>query len=138
MTKTTNLIGLDVGHVRIGVSVGDSTVCLAVPHDTIEVDGTEIEKIAELVVRQEADIIVVGLPRNQQGELTSQSRFAKEFAEKLEYMDAEVVFQDESLTSVLAEERLKSFKRPYTKGDIDAEAAAIILQDYLEERYARH
>jgi RNase H-fold protein (predicted Holliday junction resolvase) len=41
-------------------------------------------------------------------------------------------FQDESLTSVLAEQQLKSYGRPYTKGDIDARAAAIILQDYLE------
>ena len=62
----------------------------------------------------------------------------KKFAEKLEYMDVDVVFQDESLTSVIAEERLKSFRRPYTKEDIDAEAASIILQDYIEEKYAIH
>ena len=53
-------------------------------------------------------------------------------------MDVDVVFQDESLTSVIAEERLKSFRRPYTKEDIDAEAASIILQDYIEEKYAIH
>ena len=63
---------------------------------------------------------------------------SKKFAEKLEYMDVDVVFQDESLTSVIAEERLKSFRRPYTKEDIDAEAASIILQDYIEEKYAIH
>lgn len=138
MAKTINLIGLDVGTVRIGVAVGDSGVCLAVPHDTIEVDGNEIERIAEIVVRQDAKVIVVGLPRNQQGNLTAQSEYAKEFAKKLEYMDTEVIFQDESLTSVIAEERLKSYKKPYTKGDIDAEAASIILQDYIEEKYALH
>lgn len=138
MTKTINLMGLDVGTVRIGVAVGDSSVCLAVPHDTIAVDGTEIEKIAEIAVRNNISVIVVGLPRNQQGELTKQSEFSKKFAEKLEYMDVDVVFQDESLTSVIAEERLKSFRRPYTKEDIDAEAASIILQDYIEEKYAIH
>lgn len=136
MTKTINLVCLDVGHVRIGVAVGDSAVCLAVPYDTIDVDGAEIEKIAEIVIRQEASIIVVGMPRNQQGELTAQSEYVQEFAKKLGYMDAEVVFQDESLTSVLAEERLKSYKSPYTKADIDAQAATIILQDYLERKYA--
>jgi putative transcription antitermination factor YqgF len=59
----------------------------------------------------------------------------EEFAQKLSELDAEIAFQDESLTSVLAEERLKKHGRPYSKGDIDAQAAAIILQDYLEERY---
>jgi RNase H-fold protein (predicted Holliday junction resolvase) len=43
-----------------------------------------------------------------------------------------IVFQDESLTSVIAENRLKTTKKPYTKGDIDAQAAAIILEDYME------
>jgi putative holliday junction resolvase len=42
------------------------------------------------------------------------------------------MFQDESLTSVIAEQRLVATKKPYSKGDIDATAAALILQDYLE------
>ncbi len=48
-----------------------------------------------------------------------------------------VIEQDESLTSVMAEEVLKSHKKPYTKGDIDAQAATIILQDYLEAHIRR-
>jgi putative transcription antitermination factor YqgF len=58
-----------------------------------------------------------------------------EFSKQLEGLELPVEFQDESLTSVVAEDRLKAHKRPYTKGDIDAQAAAIILQDYIEERY---
>ena len=57
------------------------------------------------------------------------------FTKKLEYLDKKIVFQDESLTSVMAEQRLKSYGRPYAKGDIDAQAATIILQDYLEQNY---
>lgn len=136
MKKAISLIGLDVGHVRIGVSIADSNVCLAVPYDTIDVDGNEIEKIAEIVLRQEASVVVVGMPRNQSGQLTAQSDYSKEFAKKLEFMDVDVVFQDESLTSVIAEERLESYKKPYTKADVDAEAATIILQDYVEDKYA--
>ena len=41
-------------------------------------------------------------------------------------------FQDESLTSVMAETRLSADRKPYTKADIDAQAAVMILQDYLE------
>jgi RNase H-fold protein (predicted Holliday junction resolvase) len=49
-------------------------------------------------------------------------------------IDATIVFQDESLTSVMAEKRLESRGGLYSKGDIDSEAAAIILQDYMEQR----
>lgn len=135
MARSENLICLDVGERRIGVAVADTSVRIAVPYDTIEVDGTEVQQIAELTVRDNAQTIVVGFPRNQQGEATSQSAFAEAFADKLADI-ATVVFQDESLTSVIAEQRLKTRGKSYQKGDIDKEAAAIILQDYLERKYA--
>ncbi len=133
--SSTALICLDVGEKRIGVSVADVSIRIAVPFTTIEVDGKEIEAIAEIVLKEHADSIVVGYPRNQQGEATSQTEFVEEFTKKLEYLDKKIVFQDESLTSVMAEQRLKSYGRPYAKGDIDAQAATIILQDYLEQNY---
>lgn len=108
---------------------------IAIPYDTLEVDGSEVREIAELVVREEIDTIVVGFPRNQQGEATAQSASVQAFADRLGDM-ATIVFQDESLTSVMAENRLKSRHKQYQKGDIDKEAAAIILQDYLEEKHA--
>lgn len=127
-----SLIGLDVGEKRIGVAVADLGVRIAVPFTTIVVDGTELEAISELVIREDAQTIVVGYPRNQQGEPTAQTNYVENFARQLENIEAEIVFQDESLTSVMAEQRLMAHKKPYTKGDIDAQAAAIILQDYLE------
>lgn len=131
--KNKTLLALDVGEKRIGVATGDTGVRIAVPIDTIEVDGTEIERIARIVVDENVDTIVVGYPRNQSGEPTAQTAFAEAFAAKLTDLASKVVFQDESLTSVLAEQRLKSYGKPYTKGDIDAQAAAMILQDYLEQ-----
>lgn len=136
MPKSNNIICLDVGEKRIGVAVGDSAIRIAVPFDTIEVDGSEIESIAELVVREKADTLVIGYPRNQAGEPTAQTKFVEEFAAKLSDIAHNIVFQDESLTSVIAEQQLISYKRPYSKGDIDAQAAAIILQDYIEAKYA--
>lgn len=137
MNKPTTLIGIDVGEKRIGVAAADSAVRIAMPIDTIEVDGDEIQAIAEIVVNEGATILVVGYPRNQSGEPTAQTKYVEDFAEKLVDIAPTVVFQDESLTSVMAEERLKSHKQPYTKADIDAQAAAIILQDYVEEKYGR-
>lgn len=130
--KSNTLISLDVGEKRIGVAVADLAVRIAVPFQTIEVDGKEIEAIAEIVVTENADTIVVGYPRNQSGESTTQTSYVENFAKQLEDIAPTIVFQDESLTSVMAEEQLKAHKKPYTKADIDAQAAAIILQDYLE------
>lgn len=127
-----SLVCLDVGEKRIGVAVADTAVRIAVAFDTIEVDGQEIEAIAEIVTREDADTIIIGYPRNQAGEATAQTRYVEQFAKRLEDIVQTIVFQDESLTSVIAEKQLKEDGKPYTKGDIDARAAALILQDYLE------
>ena len=133
--SSQTLVSLDVGEKRIGVAVADNSVRIAVPYATIEVDGNEVTTIAELVMRQNAETIVVGYPRNQQGEATAQTDYVENFAKQLEDIDAKIVFQDESLTSVIAEQRLIAQKKPYSKGDIDSQAASIILQDYLEANY---
>ena len=128
-----SLLALDVGEKRIGVAVADSSVRIAIAYDTIEVDGSEIEQIARLIALEDIDTVVVGYPRNQQGEATAQTTYAERFAEKLQDIAPEIIFQDESLTSVKAEELLKRQKKPYSKGDIDALAASLILQDDLEQ-----
>ena len=130
-----NLICLDVGEKRIGVATADSGVRIAVAYTTLEVYGTEIAAIAQLVIDQSVDVIVIGYPRNQQGEATAQTAYVENFAQLLKDLGPTVVFQDESLTSVIAEQRLIAQKKPYSKGDIDAQAASIILQDYLELHY---
>ena len=130
--KTKSLISLDVGEKRIGVAVADLSVRIAVPFQTVEVDGNEIQAIAEIIIKEDADTIVVGYPRNQMGESTTQTSYVEEFTKQLEELAPTIIFQDESLTSVMAEQQLRAHKKPYSKGDIDAQAAAIILQDYLE------
>ena len=136
MSKNKSLLALDVGEVRIGVAVADTAVKIAVPYGALDVDGTEVREIARLAVTHGVDTIVVGYPRNQSGEPTAQTAAVEEFASQLNDLATDVVFQDESLTSVAAEDRLKSRGGKYSKGDIDAEAAVIILQDYLEEHYS--
>lgn len=131
--SSRTLVSLDVGEKRIGVAVADTAVRIAVPFTTVLVDGNEVQTIAEIVLKEEASVIVVGYPRNQQGEATAQTNYVEKFAERLEVLEVPIVYQDESLTSVMAEQRLKEHKRPYSKADIDAQAAAIILQDYLEQ-----
>lgn len=132
MARATNFIALDVGEKRIGVAAATGSVKIAIALTTLDVDGTEIEEIAKIIAEEDVDTVVVGYPRNQSGEPTAQTAYSEAFAQRLKDMVSTIAFQDESLTSVMAENQLKADRRPYTKADIDARAAAIILQDYLE------
>ncbi|HEX8390260.1 MAG TPA: Holliday junction resolvase RuvX [Candidatus Saccharimonadales bacterium] len=131
------LLGLDVGDRRIGVAQADSDVRVPFPLCTIDVDDLVVERLREVVVEVQPKLLVIGYPRNQSGEATAQTAKVVAFADRLQALRVEQVFQDESLTSVLAEQYLKSHKKAYTKADIDAHAAAIILGDYLEANYGR-
>ena len=128
------IIGLDIGTKRIGVARADSSTRIAVPAGFITVDGSEWQKIAHTANLANTNWFVLGLPRSNEGNETKQSLYVRQFAKQLLEVipEAKIRFQDESLTSVEAEKRLKSRKKAYSKGDIDAESAAIILQDFLE------
>src|SRR5574344_2463035 len=128
------IIGLDVGTKRIGVSRADTTTKIAVPEGFVNVNGQEFTEIIRIVNLYNTNIVVVGLPRNNSGKETKQSEYARNFANELvkQFPNLKVYFEDETLTSVEAEARLKNRKRKYEKGDIDAEAATIILQSFLE------
>ena len=128
------IIGLDVGTKRIGVAKADSSTRIAVPVGYYEVDGTEWQRIAHLANLNNTNWFVLGLPRSNEGNETQQTLYVRNFAKELlrHIPGAKIRFQDESLTSVEAEKRLKARGKAYQKGDIDAEAASIILQDFLE------
>lgn len=128
-------LALDIGEKRIGVAQADNEVRIAFPVCTVEVDGLEKQRLREIVAEVQPSLLIIGYPRNQQGESTAQTREVERVASELEQLDVPLVFQDESLTSVLAENYLKKNKKSYTKADIDAHAAAIILSDYLEATY---
>lgn len=136
MTKTKHtFIALDIGGKRIGVAQADNEVRIAFPLCTVDVDELLMKRLREIITEAEPSVLVVGYPRNQQGEPTAQTREVERVAKELEVLGVPIVFQDESLTSVLAEDYLKRHNKTYTKADIDAHAAAIILGDYLEETY---
>ena len=129
------IIGLDVGEKRIGVARADSTTRIAVPVGFIEVNELVWQEIAQIAKMNHTNLFILGLPRSNEGNETQQSLFVRNFAKTMveRIPGVKIRFQDESLTSVVAEERLKASKKKYQKGDIDAEAAAIILQDFLEK-----
>jgi putative Holliday junction resolvase len=133
----TYVLALDVGERRIGVALASTIARLAAPLTTIDARKTPdtFAEIQKLVNDNSATVVVVGLPRDMKGDDTAQTIYCRKFAADLgEKLSTTIVLQDETATSLAAEERLKASRKPYTKADIDAHAAVIILQDYL----ARH
>ena len=123
-----------MGEKRIGIAKADSNTRIAVPVGYVDVNGLEWQEIAHIAELNNTNFFVLGLPRSNEGNETAQSAYVRQFARNLleQLPNAKIRLQDESLTSVVAEERLKTSRKKYEKGDIDAEAAAIILQDFLE------
>lgn len=133
MSSPETLLALDVGTKRIGMAIADGGVRIARPLGYLTVDGGEIEEIVKACGLYQPSKLIVGYPRNQSGEATQQTSLVEAFCEQLRQAEIPpIVYQDESLTSVMAEDRLKAVKKPYNKGDIDAVAAALILTDYIE------
>ena len=136
------LIGLDVGEVRIGVAVSDPTGTLASAREVLarRPEALALQAIARLVEEEEAAAIIVGLPRSLSGELHSQAALVQDFADKLrKEVRVPVEFWDERLSTVAAEREMRAAgtKRERRKAIIDAVAAAIILQSYLDARRAQ-
>ena len=135
------VIALDVGTKRIGVAFADSKVRIAIPRGMVSVDGNELAAIMKWYKSEKAELIVVGFPRNSKGETTRQTEVVRDFVGRLEHYfleqehkQLEIRYQDESLKSVMAESRLgKNVSRAdRAAGKVDVEAAAIILQDFLD------
>ena len=137
------IVGLDIGQKRIGVAVSDASATLARPHGVLrpaglETDGLEIvaREIARLAAEEDGvSAIVVGLPRRLDGSPTQMTVRVEQFARRLEStVTVPVMLQDERLSSREAESRLAVRDKDWRsrKARLDAAAAAVILQDYLD------
>jgi putative holliday junction resolvase len=134
-------MALDVGDVRIGVALSDETGTLAWGLVTLRSVGPrkDVQALAALVREHEVGEIVVGLPLRLDGSLGPQAEKVGAFVERLvRGLRLPVVTRDERLTSVAADERLAEagVKRRDRKARVDQAAAALILQEYLDERKA--
>lgn len=126
----SSILCLDVGERRIGVAIASTIARLPRPLTTLEHTDHVQQDIQQLMANEDAAVVVVGLPRNLSGEDTAQTQYVRDFAGTL--ANVTIVFQDEALTSRKAEAELRQRGKPFEKGDIDALAATIILEDYLK------
>jgi putative Holliday junction resolvase len=142
------IVAFDVGERRIGVAVSDASCTLARPLGTLHVSGlgtgavdTAANEVARLATEDDGvSGVVVGLPRRLDGspnEMTPRvERFARDLAASTQLP---VTLQDERLSSHEAESRLGQREKDWRvrKKRLDAAAAAVILQDYLDTRPGR-
>ncbi len=132
------IICLDIGDARIGVAVSDPTGTIASPLEVITRVGwgPDIKKIAAVCERYETNRILSGLPLNMDGTEGFQAGKVRVFCERLMQAGLHVFFQDERLSTVSAEEALLEggLSRAERKNTVDKVAAAVILQQWLDEK----
>lgn len=143
-SRVVRVVGIDLGERRIGVAVSDPSGTLARPLKTIErrrSDADAVEQlramIAELAAEDEVGSVVIGLPKRLDGSPSPQTLRVGTMVALLSRRLAVPVFtQDERLSSREAEERLSLREKDWRKrkAKLDAAAAAVILQDYLDAR----
>jgi len=131
------IVALDIGDVRIGVAVSDPTRTIASPVGVITRVGwgPDTRKIKEICDRYETALVVSGLPLNMDGSEGFQAAKVRDLCAQLTKAGLKVVFQDERLSTVTAEDALLegNVSRADRKGKVDKVAAAIILEQYLHE-----
>ena len=133
------IMSVDLGKARTGLALCDKTEFLASPYKVIfEKSPNKLpEKVAEAAKEAKAELLVVGLPKNMDGTEGESARNARAFAETLRALTGlETVMQDEPGTTVTAHGFLNETNTPgkKRKNVVDAVAATIILQDYLDKR----
>jgi putative holliday junction resolvase len=140
------MIGIDLGQRRIGIAVSDSTATLARPLRTIERGPSDADAvdllcaaIADIASDEDVGCIVVGLPTRLDGSDNAQTPKVRNMVALLSQRVAiRIAMQDERLSSHEADERLSLREKDWRKrkARLDAAAAAVILQDYLDSRSA--
>ena len=130
-------MGIDFGLARIGIALSDDTKFLATPYETYKrkVEDQDIQHLIEIIKTKNVNEIVCGLPMNMEGVEQEIAIKTREFMAKLnEQTNIKIEFVDERLSSLMAEEMLKETERDWKKRKekLDAVAASIILQDYLD------
>jgi putative Holliday junction resolvase len=133
--KTGFILALDIGAVRIGVARANMSVGIASPLTTVLNTADVIGTISDICLENDADTLIVGLPRGLSGQQTQQTDYVEDFVAKLKAQTKlNIILQDEALTSVKAKDELSASGKTFVKEDIDALAATYILQDYLEQQ----
>jgi putative Holliday junction resolvase len=133
------ILALDLGRARIGVAISDELQLLAHPLETIPADNQATPRLAQIIRDKKVDHVVVGIPRQMNGQIGTAATEALRFVEKLRaILPCPVATWDERLTTVAAHRALRDAgkKTRDTRAYVDQVAAQMILQGYLDRRQA--
>lgn len=131
------ILGLDIGERRIGVAVSDELGTIASPVGLIRRESDVVRELKELIIRYDAVRLVAGLPVGLSGREGPQAALVREFTDALaSEIDVPLDYWDERLSTAVAERSLIAggTRRNKRKDKIDAVAAAVILQGYLDNQ----
>ncbi len=133
------ILAVDLGKARTGLAVCDKTEFLASPLAQISEKNSEIllNKVADVALAKEVELIVVGLPKNMDGTEGESAQYSREFGKKLkEKTGIDVKMQDERGTTITAHKYLNATntRGKKRKNIVDSIAATIILQNFLDSR----
>tara|TARA_A100001011_G_scaffold400883_1_gene520562 strand:- start:3986 stop:4402 length:417 start_codon:yes stop_codon:yes gene_type:complete len=131
------VLSIDFGEVRVGLALSDLTCTIAKPYKTINYNDMDhlLFQLSDIIVENDVNQLVVGIPYNMKGEDTKQTKIVRNFVSVLkEKLDFNVDLVDERLTSSEAEKYMHQMdiKVGHNKDKVDKIAASIILQEYLE------
>ena len=131
------VLGIDYGSKRIGLAVSDPTRLIARGIGTLSNDESFMDRLREIITKEEVTLIVVGMPYSDDGGRGQQALEVEAFIERLKHQTAlEIETWDESFSSVRAQRvfidmGMKKKKRRQ-KARVDTMAARIMLQEYLD------
>lgn len=133
------IMSVDLGKARTGIAVSDNGEGFAFPKKVITEYNTEklVQKIADTANELSAELIVVGYPKNMDGSIGSRAQECMEIGRKIgDATGKEIVMWDERCTTISAHTALNytDTKGKKRKQVVDAVAAVIILEDYLNFR----
>lgn len=133
-------MALDVGERRIGVAIADELGMIASPVGTVTRREGDLDEIRTLARNRGVSQIVIGLPTGMSGREGPQAASVRAFSEALRATlgaEMRIAFWDERLTTVVAERSRRGARGRQRKERVDAVAAAVILQGYLDARRVR-
>ncbi|MCG2767811.1 MAG: Holliday junction resolvase RuvX [Anaerolineae bacterium] len=129
------VLALDVGDRRVGIAISDPIGMLARPLTVVKRSGRDYQRIADLAKEHGVELIVAGYPRNMDGSEGEQARKVEAYLAGLEeHIDVPIELWDEQLSTFEAQRlMIEAGRRARERRErIDAAAAAVILQDYLD------
>jgi putative Holliday junction resolvase len=134
-----SVLGLDIGNKRIGIAGCDGTGLIATGLTTLKRGSfqQDLVQFQSLVESRQVQRLVVGLPYSMDGTVGSQARRVQKYAKRLaKALNLPLEYMDERLTSFAAEQMMigQNVSPSRNKALIDRKAAALILQQWLDQR----